>query len=131
MKKAKIHWYEEAEQRLNVLNDLDVFHLKAYKISSLHKEKMKKYPDQKIKKHDFVVGDSVLLFNSRVRLFPGKLKSNWTGPFLITQVLPHGAVELENKEVAMFKVNGQRIEIYLVHSENANEVVEAYNLYEV
>ena len=45
-----------------------------------------------------------------------------------TQVFPHGAVELEKKEGARFKVNGQRIKIYLGHAKNANEVVEAYHL---
>ena len=99
--------------------------------SSLYKEKMKKYHDQKIEKRDFVIGDLVLLFNSRLRLFPGKLKSKWTCPFLITQVFPHGPVELENKEGVRFKVNEKRIKIYLGHAEKANEVIEAYHLDEV
>ena len=54
--------------------------------------------------------------------------SKWTGPFLITQVFPHGAVDLDNKEGEWFTVNGQRIKIYLGHAENANEVFEAYHL---
>ena len=58
---------------------------------------MKKYHDQKIETCEFVVGDLVLLFNFRLRLFPGKLKSKWTGPFKVTKVFPHGAVKLENK----------------------------------
>ena len=41
-----------------------------------YKEKMKKYHDLKIEKREFMVGDSVLLYNSRSRLFPGKLKSD-------------------------------------------------------
>ena len=62
------------------------------------KKKMKKYHDNKIEKREFMVGDLVLLFNSTLRLVPGKLKSKWTGPYLVTQLLPHGAVELETKE---------------------------------
>ena len=94
------------EQRLNGLNELDEFFLKAYECSALYKEKLKKYHDQKIEKHDFSVGDFVLLFNSRLCLFPVKLKSKWTGLYLITQLFPHGVVELENKEGVRFKVNG-------------------------
>ena len=75
--------------------------------------------------------DLVILFNFRLRLFPGKLKSKGTSPFLITRIFPHGAVELEKKEGARFKVNGKRIKIYLGHAENANEVVEVYHLDEV
>ena len=78
-----------------------------------------------------MVGDLVLLFNSRLRLFPGKLKSKWTGPYLVTQLFPHGAVELETKEGVRFKVNGQCIKIYVGHAESANEVIEAYHLDEV
>ena len=61
----------------------------------------------------------------------GKLKFKWTLSFLITQVFPHGAVELENKEGLRFNVNRKRIKIYLGHAENVNEVVEAYSLDEV
>ena len=50
---------------------------------------------------------------------------------MITQVFPHGAVDLENKEGERFKVNGKRIKIYLGHTENVNKVVEAYHLEEV
>ena len=78
-----------------------------------------------------MVGDLVLLFNSRLRLFPVKLKSKWNGPYLITQLFPHGAVEFENKEGLRLNVNGQRIKIYLGHAEMANEVIEKYHLDEV
>ena len=100
-------WNEAAEQRFNGLNELDEFHLKAYESSALYKEKMKKYHDQKIEKRDFMVGDLVLLFNSRLHLFPGKLKFKCFDPLLITQLFPHEAVELEKKEGVQFKVNRQ------------------------
>ena len=75
--------------------------------------------------------DSVLLFNSSLRLFPRKLKSKWTDPYLVTQLFPHGAIELETKEGVRFKVNGQRINIYFGHAESANKVIEADHLDEV
>ena len=92
---------------------------------------MKKYHDQKIEKRDFFVWDLVLLFNCRLCLFPVKQKSKRTGPYMITKLFPHGAVELENKEGVRFKVKGQRIKIYLGHAEMPNEVIEAYHLDEV
>ena len=60
---------------MNGLNYLDEFHLKVYESSSLYKEKMKNYHEQKIEKRKFAVVDLVLLFNSRLRFFLGKLKS--------------------------------------------------------
>ena len=92
---------------------------------------MKKYHDKNIEKCDFLVGDLVLLFNSRLCLFPGKHKSKWDGPYLITQLFPHGAVELENKEGVSFKLNGQQIKICLGHAEMTNNVIKAYHLDEV
>ena len=54
-----------------------------------------------------MVGDLVLVDSSAVPCLLGKLKSKWTCPYLITQVFPHGAVELEIKEGLRFKVNGE------------------------
>ena len=78
-----------------------------------------------------MVGNFVLLYNSRLRWFPDKLKSKWTGPYLVTQLFPHGAVELETKEGVRFKVNGQCIKIYFGHAKSSNEVIEVYHLDEV
>ncbi|XP_015060259.1 uncharacterized protein LOC107006144 [Solanum pennellii] len=97
-----------AKMRLNGLNEIDDFRLNAYENSGIYKEKMKKYHDQQIEKREFSFRDLVLILNSRLLLFPGKLNSKWTGPFFITKVFPQGAFELENKEAAKFTVNGQR-----------------------
>ena len=57
----------------------------------------------------------VLLFNSRVKLFSGKLRSKWSGPFMVHKVYPHGAVEIKNPSNGdIFKVNGQRLKPYNV-----------------
>ena len=60
--------------------------------------------NKKVKKA-FMVGDLVILDSSRLPWLPGKLKSKRTDPYLITQVFPHGAVELKTKEGVRFKVN--------------------------
>ena len=72
-----------------------------------YKEKMKKDYDLKSEKLEFMVGDFVLLDSSRLRWLLGKLKSKWTGPYLITHIFPHGSIELETKEGVHFKVNGE------------------------
>ena len=66
-----------------------------------HKEKMKKKNEQKSEKQEFTVGDLVLVDSSGSPCLLGKLKPKWTGPYLITQVFPHGAVELKAKEGAV------------------------------
>ncbi|PIN17864.1 DNA-directed DNA polymerase [Handroanthus impetiginosus] len=84
-----------------------------YENAKIYKEKTKRWHDKKIVERHFEPGQYVLLFNSRLKLFPGKLKSRWSGPFCITEVFPHGAVELENENSRnRFKVNAQRIKHY-------------------
>ncbi len=87
---------------------------------------MKTCHDEKIEMHEFVVGDILLLFNSRLRLFLGKLKSMWNGPYRVTQVFQHGTVKLENKEKMRFKVKGQRIKVYLRKYECVGELINSY-----
>ncbi|GKB97934.1 reverse transcriptase domain-containing protein [Tanacetum coccineum] len=84
----------------------------AYENSLIYKEKTKRIHDSKIKNRVFNVGDQVLLFNSRLKMFSGKLKSRWSGPFTITQVFPYGTVELSQNSRPNFKVNGHRIKHY-------------------
>lgn len=71
------------EKRLLKLNELEELRDDAYGSSRLYKEKTKKWHEQHIRNKNFKVGDKVLIFNSRPRLFPGKLKSKWSGPFVI------------------------------------------------
>nr|GEX18312.1 reverse transcriptase domain-containing protein [Tanacetum cinerariifolium] len=84
----------------------------AYENSLIYKEKTKRLHDFKIKDHVFNIGDRVLLFNSRPKIFSGKLKTRWSGPFIITHVFPYGTVELSQTEGPNFKVNGHILKHY-------------------
>ncbi|GJW28105.1 reverse transcriptase domain-containing protein [Tanacetum coccineum] len=94
------------------LNELNELRDEAYENSLIYKEKTKRIHDSKIKNRVFNVGDRVLLFNSRLKIFSGKLKTRWSGPFTITQVFPYGTVELSQNSGPNFKVNGHRIKHY-------------------
>nr|GEV87559.1 reverse transcriptase domain-containing protein [Tanacetum cinerariifolium] len=94
------------------LNELNELHDQAYKNSLIYKEKTKKIHDSKIKSRVFNVGDRVLLFNSRLKIFSGKLKTRWTGPFTIVHVFPYGTIELSQPDGYNFKVNGHHVKHY-------------------
>ncbi|GJX00940.1 reverse transcriptase domain-containing protein [Tanacetum coccineum] len=94
------------------LNELNELRDQAYENSLIYKEKTKKIHDAKIKNRVFNVGDRVLLFNSRLKIFSGKLKSRWSGPFTVVQVFPYGTVELSQNSGPNFKVNSHRIKHY-------------------
>nr|GEW61218.1 reverse transcriptase domain-containing protein [Tanacetum cinerariifolium] len=84
----------------------------AYENSVIYKERTKKLHDSKMKNRIFNVGDQVLLFNSRLKIFSGKLKTRWSGPFTITHVFPYGTIELSQPNGLNFKVNGHRVKHY-------------------
>nr|GEW60456.1 putative nucleotidyltransferase, ribonuclease H [Tanacetum cinerariifolium] len=94
------------------LNELNELRDHAYENSLIYKEKTKRIHDSKIKNRVFNVGDQDLLFNSRLKIFSGKLKSRWSGPFTIARVFPYGTVELSSANGPNFKVNGHRIKHY-------------------
>ncbi|XP_057740208.1 uncharacterized protein LOC130957362 [Arachis stenosperma] len=99
------------EKRLLQLNELDEFRLEAFENGKIYKEKAKRWHDRKLASRVFEPGQKVLLFNSRLKLFPRKLKSWWIGSFVITKVSPYGYIELQGKETR-FTVIGQRVKHY-------------------
>ncbi|XP_070035600.1 uncharacterized protein [Nicotiana tomentosiformis] len=97
LNKLNLDWDVAANLSVAHLNELDKLRYHAYANSSLYKEKMKYLHDKYIWNKEFKVDDLVLLFNSRLRMFLGKLKSKWSGPFEIMGVTLFGALNLNNK----------------------------------
>ena len=80
----------------------------------LFKVKVKRWHDKRIQKREFNVGDYVLLYNSRLRFFAGKLLSKWEGPYVIEEVYRSGAIKIKNFAGTNPRVvNGQRIKHYI------------------
>ena len=89
------------------LNELEEFRHDTYDSSRIYKEKTKVWHSIHLVKNEFKLGQQVLLFNSRLKLFTRKIKSRWFEPFMITQVFPYGSVELVHSGKGTFKVNCQ------------------------
>ncbi|OIT33998.1 hypothetical protein A4A49_64650, partial [Nicotiana attenuata] len=82
--------------------------------------------DGNIIERNFKPGDTILLYNSRLRLFPGKLKSRWSGPFRVVEVYPTGAVEIvASNDSRTFRVNGNILK-HCVGMEEAKKVLVTY-----
>ena len=97
------------------LNELEELRNDAYLNSKISKERSKKWHDQMVVRRHFQIGDKVLLYNSKLHIFLGKLKSRWIRPFTIHQVYPNGAMEiLSTNESQTFKVNGHCLKPYAV-----------------
>ena len=83
IKKLNFDFKATKEEILLQLNELEELRNEAYDNARIYKDKTKKWHDQKILRREFKAGDQVLLFNSRLKLFPGKLKSKWSGPYTV------------------------------------------------
>ncbi|CAM8955033.1 unnamed protein product [Rhodiola kirilowii] len=108
------------------LCELEELRLEAYENQTDYKARTKIYHDKFILRRQFGEGQQVLVFSSRLRLMPGKLKSRWTGPFTVIKVFNHGMLELESiEDGSRFNVNGQRVKHY--HGE-VNLTTQKYDL---
>nr|GEU75664.1 hypothetical protein [Tanacetum cinerariifolium] len=112
LKKANSDLAVAGDHRKVQLNELNEPRDHAYENSLIYKEKTKIILDSKIKNRVFNVGDRVLLFNSRLTIFSGKLKTRWSGPFTITKVFPYGTVELFQANRPNIKGNGHHLKQY-------------------
>jgi hypothetical protein len=102
---------------------------KAYHNAKLYKERTKRWHDKRVKTKQFKPGDKVLLFNSHVRLFShGKLHSKWEGPYLVLHTVDHSAVTPQCNDGDIFKVNGQRLKLFLEPNPQDFEKVDVLDL---
>ena len=119
---------QAGKQRLLQMNELDELRRESYESSLIYKERLKLFHDKNIVRKTFELHQKVLLYSSHLHIFPGKLCSRWTGPFIVTVVYPYGAVEIENPENGkIFKVNGQRLKPFLEnfdYQESSEELVD-------
>ncbi|RVW12157.1 Retrovirus-related Pol polyprotein from transposon 297 [Vitis vinifera] len=117
IKKLNMDLIRAEEKRYLDLNEMEELRNDAYINSKVAKQRMKKWHDQLISNKEFQKGQRVLLYDTRLHIFPGKLKSRWIGPFIIHQVYANGVMELLNSNGKdTFRVNGYRLKPFMEHS---------------
>ena len=104
------------------LDELEEIRNDAYKNLKSSKAKMKFVHDQHILCKSFEVGQKVLLYNSRLHLFLGKLQSRWSRPFIVREISPHRVIKIQNSKNV--KVNGHRLKPYLELEQGEVEYVD-------
>ena len=96
------------------MNELEKMRNEAYMNSKISKDKLKRRHDQIVLRKEFQEGQKVLLYDSKLHIFSGKLKSQWNGPYLAHKAYLNGFVEIANpKSGCIFKVNGHRLKPYM------------------
>ena len=109
------------KNRQKQIAELGEWREKAYHSAKLYKERTKRWHDHRIKLKGFKQGDQVLLFILKVKLFgEEKLCSQWKGPYTVINSSSHGVITIQDDDGNIFKVNGQRLKLFLEPSHNAN-----------
>ncbi|XP_076928215.1 uncharacterized protein LOC143592097 [Bidens hawaiensis] len=126
LKTVNVDLIEAARKWYFQIHELEELWDAAYSRSLNIEEKTKALHDRRLKGgKEFKKGDKVLLFNSRLKLFAGKLRSKWTGPSLVKEVFLYGVVELENPDNGTsWKVNGHRLKHFFGGTEEYIEMEE-------
>ncbi|XP_031393661.1 uncharacterized protein LOC116205261 [Punica granatum] len=114
VKQCNMDLRRSGEERKFQLQELEEIRLEAYDNAAMYKERAKLLHDKVLLRKDFSIGQKVLLFDSRLKLMPGKLRSRWKGPFVVYNVLSNGVIEIQNLETnQIFKVNGHRLKPFV------------------
>ncbi|KAI3787378.1 hypothetical protein L1987_41810 [Smallanthus sonchifolius] len=105
---------EAARKRFFQIHELEELRDAAYARSWNIMEKTKALHDRRLRRvREFRKGDKVLVYNSLLKLFGGKLKSKWSGPYVVKEVFPYGTIELlDEADGNTWKVNGHRLKHY-------------------
>ncbi|GKC85117.1 reverse transcriptase domain-containing protein [Tanacetum coccineum] len=127
LKQCNMDLTAATKNRFMELNELMELRDGAYENTRIYKERTKRWHDSRLcGDKNLKVGDKVLLFNSRFKMHPGKLKSRWYGPNVVKTVYPYGTIKIIDRNGISFKVNRQRVKKYHDEPTDAEdkEVVE-------
>ena len=114
IKKLNLSLDQAGKERLLQIQELQELRNESYQNAEIYKAKNKAYHDKHINRQSFHVHDKVWLYNSHLKLFPGKLRSWWDGPYEILEVYDNRSVLiLDLKTQNSFKVNGHRLKPYI------------------
>ena len=114
IKTLKMDLSRAGMKRFLDLNEMEELRNDAYNNSNIVKQRLKRWHDQLVSCKEFQKEQRVLLYNSKLHIFPRKLKSMWIGLFTIQQVHSNGVVELLNSNsIGSFNVNGHRLKPFL------------------
>ena len=57
-----------------------------------------------------------------------KLRSKWQGPYQVINTSSHGAITIQDDDGNAYKVNGQRLKLFLDHNKALDEEIDLIDL---
>ena len=120
---------QAGEHRRQQILELEEWRDKTYHSASIYKERTKRWHNKRLKPKVFNLGDKVLHFKSRVKLFShGKLRSKWLGPYFVINTSTHGAITIQDDDSNAYKVNSQRIKLFLDYNKSLDKEIDVIDL---
>ena len=114
IKKLNLSLDQAGKERLLQLQELQELRNESYQNVKIYQAKNKAFHNKRINRKTFHVHGKVWIYNSRLKLYPGKLRSRWDSPYEILEVFDNGLVLiLDPKTKNSFKVNGHRLKPYI------------------
>ena len=114
IKKLNLSLDQAGKERLLQIEELQELRNESYQNVETYKAKNKAFHNKNINRKTFHVHEKIWLYNSRLKLFPRKLRSRWDGPYEILEVYNNGSVLiLDPKTKTFFKVNGHWLKPYI------------------
>ena len=114
IKKLNLSLDQAGKEKLLQLQELQELRNESYQNVEIYKAKNKAFHGKHINRKKFYVHDKVWLYNSRLKLFPGKLRSRWDGPYEVLETFDNGLVLILDPKIKnSFKVNGHRLKPYI------------------
>jgi len=110
------------------MHELDELRNEAYESAMIYKAKVKAFHNKMSSCKFFEHNQKVWLFGSKLKLFLGKLRSRWDGPFIVHQVFSSGAIQISDPQDGhVLSVNGQCLKP-IVTNEMEPSLIESINL---
>jgi len=88
---------EAGEEIILQLSELEEIRVETYKIVRSYKERAKLFLDKHILRKELIPWMKGLLYDSKLHLFTGKLRSRWTSPYIVSCVFLYGTVEIQDQ----------------------------------
>jgi hypothetical protein len=117
------------EYRRRQISELEEWRDRAYHSASIYKERTKRWHDKRLKPRNFNPREKGITFQ-----FQSQVVWSWKATKQMAGTIPshrhiiHGAITIQDDDSNAYKVNGQRLKLFLDHNKALDEEIDVIDL---